>query len=123
MNTHQPLLDMLRVAVPLEMASVTEASMCLFLADRDRYLRSLDRVDALRKQVREIHAEANKSKRELTPAERSEVDRLNATIGQLYDQVDTQTMVTAEAFQEDPRSRYSHYRYPWITTTTQDGED
>lgn len=82
------LLETLRVAVPLELAKVTDASMDLFLADRDRYQNCHRRADRLSAQVKEIWARAEAAKPEGTALElpdedRAEVDRLNAEIAEL----------------------------------------
>lgn len=95
-QTPSLLLDTLRVAVPLEMAKVSDASMDLFLVDRDRYQNCHRRVDKLSGQVKEIYARAEAARPEraelaLSDTERAEVDRLNAEIEELRTFADTKT--------------------------------
>lgn len=90
------LLDSLRVAVALEMAKVTDASMDLFLIDRDRWTSCMGRAAILGQQVKEIYANAStgdSSEAKLGEAERAEVDRLNAEIKQLHDHAENETLL------------------------------
>lgn len=80
------LLETLRAAVALELGKVTDASMDLFLMDRDRYQNCHRRADQLSAQVKEIYARA-----EFARPDRAEVDRLNAEITELRTFADTKT--------------------------------
>lgn len=89
-------LETLRVAVALELAKVTDASMDLFLVDRDRYQNCHRRADKLSGQVKEIYARAESCRPDraelvLPEAERAEVDRLNAEITELRTFAETKT--------------------------------
>ena len=89
-------LETLRVAVALELAKVTDASMDLFLVDRDRYQNCHRRANKLSGQVKEIYARAEAARPEraelvLSDTERAEVDRLNAEIEELRAFADTKT--------------------------------
>jgi hypothetical protein len=91
------LLETLRIAVPLEMAQVTDASMDLFLCDRDRYQNCHRRADKLSKQVKAVYARAettraDRSELVLSDTDRAEVDRLNAEIEELRTFAETKTM-------------------------------
>lgn len=72
------LTGMLTVAVMGEMAHVTEASMEMFLASRDRYLVLCEEAVMLTARVQAVYEEADG--RELTEAERAVVEPLKERI-------------------------------------------
>lgn len=90
-------LETLRVAVALELAKVTDASMDLCLLDRDRYQNCHRRADRLSAQVKEIYARAESvrsggAELVLSEMERVDIDRLNAEIEELRTFAATKTM-------------------------------
>lgn len=81
-------IETLRVAVALELAKVTDASMDLFLLDRDRYQNCHRHAERLSAQVVEIYARAESARPDgaelvLPETQRAEVGRLNAEIEEL----------------------------------------
>lgn len=89
-------LETLRLAVALELAKVTDASMDLFLVDRDRYQNCHHRADRLSTRVKEIYARAESTRPDraelvLSETQRAEVDRLNAEITELRTFAETKT--------------------------------
>lgn len=83
------LAGMLAVAVMGEMASVTEASMEMFLASRDRYLVLCEEAVMLTARVKAVYEEADG--RELTEAERAVVEPLKERITAAYKECDEGT--------------------------------
>jgi hypothetical protein len=95
-RTPSLLLETLRIAVPLELAKVSDASMDLFLVDRDRFQNCHRRADKLSGQVKEIYGRAESARSDradlvLSAEDRAEVDRLNAEITELRAFADTKT--------------------------------
>lgn len=97
------LLTALKAAVPIEMSRVTEASMDLLLADRDRWLVLNQRADAVMRQIKDLHATAKDRdpNGELTEAELAKLDALAGEHKELCRQMDSETALGLMAGRAD----------------------